>query len=368
FFEKDIKPVKKIVYKIRIEDKLKKIKNLQPENPDQWLELYRKFYEAERLAEKENKMMDFQEKFNELEDEKNNQFAEYYLKNYPGWLKGTLNDAPMLSHQVFKSVKSKERSTYYLIIDGMRYDQWLYIKDDLSAQILKNYKLADFKDYYFSVIPTVTEIARKSLIGGKKFSDISKGNSDDYLLKSLFSAKTMMSSYNSDKSWRTFEIENLIEDKPDVLVIRIQNMDNVIHKLQETKNPINNGKLLDYFQAEMKHDIFHLISSLIELNSRIVITADHGCIVSRGEQKIDKNGIILRERYFIKSPEKIIKPENYFTISSGEIGMPEISHEYCFMKNPYISPKKNQISPNSVTHGGVSLNECVVPLAVFDPA
>ncbi|HID94958.1 MAG TPA: response regulator, partial [Candidatus Latescibacteria bacterium] len=92
----------------------------------------------------------------------NAQFGRYVEESYPLWLRG--EDAPPLSVDVVSKFLSpllaSGQKVFFVIIDCMRLDQWLYIKP-LLAEFF-NIRC----NYYYSILPTATPYSRNALFSG----------------------------------------------------------------------------------------------------------------------------------------------------------------------------------------------------------
>ncbi|MBT8290730.1 MAG: bifunctional response regulator/alkaline phosphatase family protein, partial [Muriicola sp.] len=99
---------------------------------EEWADLYRKLISWElRLEEIEDSGM-----FEILESQKieaNNQFGKFIDKNYAEWF--SEGGGPVMSHTLFKEwikPELKGQSTLLVVIDNLRYDQWIAFEDVLS--------------------------------------------------------------------------------------------------------------------------------------------------------------------------------------------------------------------------------------------
>ena len=94
-----------------------------------WAELYKKLISWElRLEEIEDSGM-----FGILESQKteaNTQFGKFVDKNYKDWFR--TNEGPVMSHTLFRELvrpELKDSRTLMVVIDNLRYDQWLAFED-----------------------------------------------------------------------------------------------------------------------------------------------------------------------------------------------------------------------------------------------
>ncbi|MGB5377704.1 response regulator, partial [Muriicola sp.] len=128
---------------------------------EEWAELYRKLISWElRLEEIEDSGM-----FEILESQKteaNNHFGKFIDKNYASWF--TDGDGPILSHTLFQQLVKPELDgtpTLLVVIDNLRYDQWISFEDALTPFYKKSKEVP-----YYSILPTATQYARNALFSG----------------------------------------------------------------------------------------------------------------------------------------------------------------------------------------------------------
>ena len=99
------------------------------ENPDfhEWMEIYKKlvYWELEMEKSDSPEMRDI---LQAQKKEANTAFFKYISKNYANWVAPGASDAPIMSHQLlqFKVLPHVEKgtSTFFILIDNFRFDQW----------------------------------------------------------------------------------------------------------------------------------------------------------------------------------------------------------------------------------------------------
>src|SRR5690606_37409852 len=93
-----------------------------------WADVCKKlvYWELE-IDETENKSMS--DVITMQKDEANANFSRFIIENYEDWLNEEKDEAPLMSHQLFKDrvfplMKTTEQPVYFILIDNLRYDQW----------------------------------------------------------------------------------------------------------------------------------------------------------------------------------------------------------------------------------------------------
>ena len=358
-----------------------------------WVELYKKFiyWKIELIELENNSMLNILE--NQLK-EANLVFGKFIKKNYLNWINSKKNE-PVLSHNVIKNkiiphLKNSNR-TLLILIDNLRLDQWKIIE----PLVTKYYNIEE-EDLYCSILPTTTQYARNSFFAGltpklikSKFpdlwiDDIDKGNKNKHE-KELLSKQ--LESLNIRNNYKYFKITsssdakrmmvNLKELKNNTLNTIVYNFVDILSHAKSEMKIIkelafeDKGYLSLTFSWFKNSPLYELIQKASELDFELIITTDHGTInVTNPIEILGNKDISLNLRYKygkgLKFPQKkvfeISDPINYH--------LPKISHEdkYVFaLENSYfIYPNKfNEYAKhfmNSYQHGGVSLQEMLIPL------
>ena len=95
--------------------------------------------------------------------EANELFARFIANHYEEWF--SESERPMLSHELVGKVVAPElrdgKKVFFLVMDNLRYDQWLAIKPLLSPYF--HQKEAGL---YNSILPSATQYARNALFAG----------------------------------------------------------------------------------------------------------------------------------------------------------------------------------------------------------
>ena len=144
-------------------------------NYNEWIELYEKItlweIELDKYSD-ENLFLTIKH----LKEEANFYFFEFIKKNYQSWLSDSLNDSPLMSHNIMKELVFpkliNEEKVFFILIDNLRLDQWLVLK----PLILESF-LIHTEGLYCSILPTTTEYARNSIFSSLlplELSDIEK--------------------------------------------------------------------------------------------------------------------------------------------------------------------------------------------------
>ncbi|AQY22514.1 T9SS response regulator signal transducer PorX [Riemerella anatipestifer] len=331
-------------------------------------------------------------------EEANIQFAKFIERNYENWLNS--NEKPLMSHTLFKEKVKPEMQNdkvLLLMIDNLRYDQWKVIE----PLFLKFYNKT-LETPYYSILPTATQYARNAFFAGLMPSEIEKRFPDQWLndneegnkndaeqdflkdqMKRLgLSSKTMkyIKVLNSDFEQKVLEDFHQHQNK-DLVVVVYNFIDILSHA--KTDNSIVNQLIrddktfrsltLNWFENA---PIMRLIKQAAESGFKLIITTDHGTIYVKKPSKVVgdretstniryKTGKSLSyedsDVWAISQPEKLFLPKG------------NLSSKYVFAKNnTFLAYPKNynhfvNYYKETYQHGGISLEECIIPFCVLEP-
>ena len=284
-----------------------------------------------------------------------------------------------------------------LLIDNLRYDQWKVIE----AKVLEKFKIID-DDMYMSILPTSTQYSRNSIFSGLKPSEIANKYPNKWLNDEDEGGKNM---FEEDFLIDNLSRSNLNQFKSSYT--KITNIDfgrKVINKIENMKHNALNVivynfvDMLSHARTEMKvikeladddsayrsltsswfehSPLYDIISKIAEQGSKIVITTDHGTInVNKPSKVIGDKRVNPNLRY------KQGKNLNYNKNDVFEVNDPvkfflpkqNISSKYIFAKEDLYFVYQNNYNKyvnfykNTYQHGGVSLEEMLLPVIVMEP-
>lgn len=363
---------------------------------EEWSELYKKLiYWELQLEEIEDNGM-----FEILESQKveaNNQFGKFVENNYEDWFSDV--NGPVMSHTLFKEwVKPelKDKKTLLVVVDNLRYDQWFAFEDTVNSF----YKKSKEKSY-LSILPTATQYARNAIFSGltpldmeKKHPDWWKNDTDEGG-KNLFEDKFLgaqIKRLGLDLKWEYHKITSLKQGKHlsqnfrsqkdnDLTVIVYNFVDMLSHsktEMEVIKELASNDKAYrSLTQSWFKNSpLLEIIQQAQNMDMKLIITTDHGTInVKQPSKVIGDKETSLNLRYktgrSLSYEEKdVLEARDPRSIHLPSINM---SSSFIFAKNDLFFAYPNNYNHyvsyyrNSYQHGGVSLEEMIIPFVVLDP-
>ena len=365
---------------------------------EEWKEIYKKlvYWELELDKIEETGLNEI---LQTQKDEASHLFSRFIEENYIDWLRDG-EDAPLMSPNVIKEKVaphiSDETSTYLIVVDNLRYDQWEILKPKI-----REYFWIDEEDTYLSILPTTTQYARNALFAGLMPSEIEKmypklwvndeeeggkNMSEEELLGLNLKRLGKDTRYNYYKVLnQSFgrkvvdEIPNMMKNKFNVLVYNFIDMlshartdTNVIKELAEDESAYR-SLTLSWFE----HSSFmEAIKVLASKKAQVILTTDHGSIKVKNPSKVigDKNvNTNLRYKqgknlsYESKDVFHIKEPKDAF------LPRVNMSQSFIFAKNDLFFAYPNnynhyvQYYRDTFQHGGISLEEMMVPLVKLSP-
>jgi len=136
------------------------------DNPDynQWMDIYRKLVYWELEMEKSDSP-EMREVLHSQKQEANNEFFKFVSKNYPRWINPKWTDAPVMSHSLLqhKVFPHMEKGVplFFILIDNLRFDQWKAVQPIFA----ESFRILE-EDTFYSILPTATQYSRNAIFAG----------------------------------------------------------------------------------------------------------------------------------------------------------------------------------------------------------
>tara|TARA_R110002096_G_scaffold192564_2_gene374226 strand:- start:56130 stop:57683 length:1554 start_codon:yes stop_codon:yes gene_type:complete len=368
-------------------------------DPQGWMDLYKRliYWELEL-----DKLED--EGLNEIllaqKKEANSQFFKFIERNYQDWFEGD-EDTPLMSHTIFKErisplLKQKE-NVFWVVIDNLRQDQWKIIQPTLEE-----YFVTQEEESFYSILPTATQYARNAMFAGLMPLEIKNRFKDKWVDdledegKNLYEKDfiedqmkrlghgDLRFSYNKITNHAqgkklSENMGNLRENALNVVVYNFVDMLShaktdmkVIRELADNDKAYR-SLTLSWFKNSPLLDI---IKSAKSLNAKVVICTDHGTINCGDPTKIvGPKDINTNLRYKVGRNMSYQNKDVYEVKDPEHIHLPKlnINSAFVFAKEDLFFAYPNNFNHyvkyyrNTYQHGGISLEEMIIPFAILSP-
>lgn len=361
----------------------------------EWAELYRRIVLWELRLDDDEVLTDMHLG---LKTEANSSFAKFIEKDYEDWFSPKPDDSrPLLSSGILdsavKPLIDAGEKVALIVIDNFRLDQWELIRPQLEPDFDIDARP------YCSILPTATQFSRNAIFSALMPRDIKarfpqywpddERNEDSLnqyerqLLDEYFKrrglAKSKSCSYykvGSDESgqeymrkfggYRKNALNALVFSFVDALSHNSAES-YVIRELTSTDASYR-SITLSWFQNGVLHKVLDFLG---EEGYTIVLTTDHGTI--RVSKPVDITGtsvINSNMRYKTDSKMRYDEREVFELIKPDKVGLPG-SWRYVFATDDgffvYPNNRSDYVSKfrDTFQHGGVSLEEMILPLVVM---
>lgn len=366
---------------------------------NEWIDTYRKlvFWELE-LSESGDSAMD--EVLSMQKNDANIAFFRFIKENYLGWFNRPIGERPLLSHDIFRHkvfpVLDQGQKVFVLVVDNLRYDQWRVF----SKVISDSYRVEE-EDLYYSILPTATMYARNALFAGLMPSEIEKlypnlwedddseGNKNQHeeelLRKQLIrfgrKEKLFFDKISGVKSEKRI-VENLkgiLENELSVMVFNFVDMIShartemdMIRELARDEKAYR-SLTLSWFNHS---SLLELLRNLEGTGVRIIITTDHGAIrVDNAVKVIGDRETNTNLRYKLGRNLNYPSRQVFEVVNPKQAYLPSrnVSTSYIFAKGDDFFAYPNNYNyfatyyRNTFQHGGISLEEMIVPVVTLLP-
>ena len=381
---------------------------LMPLNWKEWKEVYNKLVNWSVELDK-IKDSGLQETLRGKWRECNLEFSKFVESNYIKWLAHKDNERddnnPIMSPHILDyflkpTLKVQKENIYLIVIDCLRFDQWMVLREMLASYYTFDTNL------YCSILPTATPYARNSLFAGLYPIDIKKyypqywaveNNSEDHKQnayeKELFEAWLKRNRFEHGNKYSFIKIfdtdfgkkierefEKYMQNNITAIVINAVDMiahsrsDHAILKEIAPDEAAYRSLTRSWFMYSSLFNILKTIST--QKDAKVFITTDHGSIrCLRGVKVLGDKDTSTNLRYKFgknvnsdkKAALQMTDPILFKIPSSGITVSNVFAKEDYYFVYPTDYHQYMAKFRDSFQHGGISLEEMVIPFIKLEP-
>jgi CheY-like chemotaxis protein len=364
-------------------------------NYEEWKELYRKlvFWELEMARSDSPEMM---EVLQSQKLEANSAFFKYVSKNYASWIKGSANDMPLFSHEIIKRKIAPHieegKSNFLVIIDNLRLDQWKAIQPIVND----TFRVVE-EDLFFSILPTATQYSRNALFAGMLPIDIEAQFPNEWKNDDEDGGKNL----HEEKFLRQ-QLKQLKLDKLKTQYIKITNNEDGKTLEDNIHNYLNNDltvivynfvDMLSHARTEMEvlkelagdetsyrsltvswfehSPLFRALKKISDKGIQVFITTDHGTVRVKNPSKCVGDRQTTTNLRYKHGRNLQYEQKDVLAFRDPKLAglpTPNVSSTFIFAKEDVFLCYPNNYNyyvnyyRNTFQHGGISLEEMIVPV------
>lgn len=373
---------------------------MNPLGIEQWIEQALKIFRMDIELDSSSEES-FRQVLYDQRREMNVEFGKFVEKNYGDWVhekdrgKRPLFSTDIVQQFIVPELK-QQRPVVFMVIDCLRTDQWLMLEPFFSD----TFRL--LKSYYYSILPTATPFSRNALFSGlfpreieKMYPQLWSLNEDDASLnryeKELLDLQLKRNGLSLEKNLKYVKVMNT-ED--------MSNLEKNMHNYLDSKMlaiVVNFVDILAHSRSDLPilkeiapdeaayrsltaswfahSPIIGVLRAIAKAQAKLIITSDHGSVRGLRATKVigDKEASTnLRYKYgrslkvdrkhaaFIKEPEEWKLPHR--GVNTNYI----IAKEDFYFVYPTNYNKYMNYYKDSFQHGGISIEEVILPVVALD--
>ena len=327
-------------------------------------------------------------------------FGRFIEERYPGWVQGQA-DRPLLSsdvvsHTVAPLMRAGKR-VVFILIDCMRLDQWFTLEP-----LLEDY-FDIRREYYCSILPTATPYSRNAIFAGllpaqlqQRHPDLWQENTDDERTKNRYERQLLdfqlerlkitpakppkyVKIYDADQAHQTRRQINSFSGLPLVSLV-FNFLDILAHGRSESEILQELAPDETAFRSVMKawfthSPLYDILKSLSTQDCTVVLTTDHGSVLGRRAALVYGNrdtSTNLRYKYGVNlntdaKQAVIVRKPAEWALPEGLNKTYVLAREDFYFVYPTRFHEFERQFRNSFQHGGISVEEMILPLLTLNP-
>ncbi|MCE3281405.1 MAG: bifunctional response regulator/alkaline phosphatase family protein [Chitinophagaceae bacterium] len=366
-------------------------------NPDynEWMEIYKKlvYWELEMEKSDSPEMIEI---LASQKEEANAEFFKFVSKNYTKWVNPKSDESPIMSHNLFQFKVfphvEKGTSTFFILIDNLRFDQWKAIQ----PMFAENFRILEEETFY-SLLPTATQYCRNAIFAGMLPVDIEKNfpvqwkNDDEDGGKNLFEEdffKAQLKRLKRDDIKYSYtkvvnhhdgqqlvnNIHNLLNNDLNIIVYNFVDMLSHARTEMEVLKELASDEVSyrSITRSWFEHSpLNQALKKIADKNIKLVLATDHGSVRVKtpykviGDKQTTTNLRYKHGRNLNYEPKDVLA---FRDPKEAGLPVPNVNSSFIFAKEDGFLCYPNNYNHyvnyyrNTFQHGGVSMEEMIIPL------
>jgi hypothetical protein len=341
------------------------------------MEIYRKLSYWELEMEKSDSP-EMREVHQSQKAEANTEFFKFISKHYASWVDPKSTDAPIMSHTLFrfKVLPHVEKGIplIWLVVDNLRYDQWKAIQPIIS----ETFRLQEEETFY-SILPTATQYCRNAMFAGmmpleieKHFPDQWKNDEEEggknlheeeffrAQLKRLRREDLRFSYHkivnNQDAHKLVEQAHNLLHHDLSIVVYNFVDMLSHARTEMEVLKELASDEMSyrSLTASWFVHSpLYQALKKIADRRINLILTTDHGSVRYKHGRNLNyepRDVLAFRDPRQAGLPVPTVNSSFIFAKEDGFLCYP---NNYNYYVNYYR---------NTFQHGGISMEEMIVPV------
>ncbi len=366
-------------------------------NPDynEWMDIYKKLVYWELEMEKSDSP-EMREVLQSQKSEANTEFFKFVSKNYAKWINPKSSEAPVMSHNLFqfKVLPHVEKGvpTFFVLLDNLRFDQWKAIQPIFA----ESFRILE-EDTFYSILPTATQYARNAIFSGllpidieKQFPQLWKNDEEEggknlheeeFFKAQLKRLKNEGLRYSYTKIVNNQagqdlvnNIHNMLNNDINVIVYNFVDMLSHARTEMEVLKELA-GDEISYrsvTKSWFEHSPLHqALKKIADKKINLILATDHGSVRVKtpakviGDKQTTTNLRYKHGRNLNYEPKDVL---SFRDPKEAGLPVPSVNSSFIFAREDSFLCYPNNYNyyvnyyRNTFQHGGVSLEEMIVPI------
>lgn len=368
----------------------------QKMNAEEWADIYKKIVYWELSLEK-SKTSEMNEVLGMQKTEANREFCKFVSQNYIDWIKND-SKAPVMSHTLLKRKVipnlDEGRPTLFVLIDNLRYDQWKIIQ----PYLMDDYTLEQ-EELFYSILPTTTQYSRNALFAGmmpldieRQFPQFWKSDEDeggknhfepDLLAEFMkHQRRSVKHDYvkitnGNDGNALVDNIFNYLNNDFTAIVYNFVDMLSHARTDMEVLRELarDEAAYRSITESWFEHSpLLQALKRVAEKDVQVIIATDHGSVkVSTPNKVIGDRNTTTNLRYKTGKNLNYNRKEVFEVRNPHDAMLPKqhVSSSFIFAREDdyFVYPNNYNYYVNyyndTIQHGGMSLEEMLIPFAIL---